>query len=207
DGDTAAVQMRPLADLSVVLGQTLAVNETGDPRTIRLVRGTTGWRLVADEYADEMKKLYPVGTDWAAVIAAQPPSTPQPRAQGTPQIERIALGSREVISGGVYALRVESTCDGYYVVTVEGLVQDKTDALRLALAGLDGDVLSPEGFVSPDKVEVKADLPSAQFWHTFTLDPKLVAGDKVTLLFELRKGQETTQGRLVVPLPQPCPTE
>ncbi|MDA8219121.1 MAG: hypothetical protein M0Z94_16065 [Dehalococcoidales bacterium] len=40
-----------------------------DQHRLELIRGPMGWRLLADDYRDEMKLIHPVGTNWAQLQA------------------------------------------------------------------------------------------------------------------------------------------
>ncbi|MDA8219123.1 MAG: hypothetical protein M0Z94_16075 [Dehalococcoidales bacterium] len=74
-GDTAMADIRPIADTRVELDGYTRTDTVGEvPHVLRAVRSAEGWRLTQDDYDDEMRQLYPVGTDWARLIAAAPPT-------------------------------------------------------------------------------------------------------------------------------------
>lgn len=72
-GGTATVRVRPKADMHVTTAGAPHVEPMGDdPHVLTLTGGPQGWRVSVDDYRDELKRGYPLGTDWDKVIAEFP---------------------------------------------------------------------------------------------------------------------------------------
>ncbi len=68
-GETAVVHVRPLVGLRYTWAPKEEKLSYDDPHTIRLALRAAGWRIVADEYANEETLMFPAGTDFAALQA------------------------------------------------------------------------------------------------------------------------------------------
>ncbi|MHB1131980.1 MAG: amidase domain-containing protein [Chloroflexota bacterium] len=111
-GDTATLRVRPLVEMTLEDGGTPHVEVNyGEPHVLGLSLSTTGWRVIADDYLDEMKSVYPIGTDWASLQATYAERMAAARQQWMELSAR--HGSRSgARDGGVTPLAAHSYYDG-----------------------------------------------------------------------------------------------
>mgnify|MGYP005847530097 CR=1 FL=1 len=204
EGDKADVRVAVQADLrnftprprSGLFG--LNIDSSGDFHMLQLARYPTGWRITADEYREETRRWYPLGTDWALFLKRFPErSRPEVKLE---EVELAALTGRREVIPELVLLNSEATFPGSHVVRVEGTFKRGQGDLYLALVDAEGRFLEGCNYVKPQSV-ANVDAQWSRFQHTFRAQPGAGAGlAEAVVRAELRHQPFTTTGRLVVPL-------
>lgn len=108
-GDMAVVYMHPWVDLYHADSPDRAEEYGGELHILKLVSRPTGWQVVADAYYDEMKVLFPIGTDFVALQVSFAQRMAETRRRWA-ELEQ-QYGPRQAVIGGVVTPLVTETYD------------------------------------------------------------------------------------------------